>query len=84
MTLLLGHADSLANNALCGTVTAKFRLAESYPRLIGTNTAAAASLAQSLSSGSRWPVPLEVEVEVEIEKTHRRKGIGKAAVSLPW
>ena len=80
-TLIMVVLDG-SNNALCGTVTAKFRLAESYPRLIGTNTAAAASLAQSLSSGSRWPVPLEVEVEVEIEKTHRRKGIGKAAVSL--
>ena len=76
-------AEGEAAALLVGTAGARFRLPGSFPHAwVGGSAAAAASLAASLAQGDRCPPPLEVEVEIEIERSHRRRGIGSAALNL--
>jgi len=72
--------------AIVGTISARFRLLDSYPCLgpdgCPPSTPAAAVLAESLAASTASAPPLEVEVEVEIARAYRRRGLGAAALEL--
>ena len=64
---------------LCGTASARFSVAASYPDMAEK---ALPELATALAGGHAAPPPLEVELELEIWRDVRRTGLGRRVLDL--